>query len=70
MEITDFGGGTNHHELCLVMFFLASIFVAYVEPKLFFCFRTGKFSSAAPTGARLYSRNLYISSTELICFLV
>jgi hypothetical protein len=28
--------------------FLASIFVAYVEPKLFFRFCTGKFSSAAP----------------------
>jgi hypothetical protein len=29
--------------------FLASIFVAYVEPKLFFHFRAGKFSSGAPT---------------------
>ena len=29
--------------------FLASIFVAYVEPKLFFRFCAGKFSSAAPT---------------------
>jgi hypothetical protein len=28
--------------------FLASIFLAYVEPTLFFPFRTGKFSSAAP----------------------
>jgi hypothetical protein len=28
--------------------FLAYIFLAYVEPKLFFCFRAGKFSSAAP----------------------
>ena len=29
--------------------FLASIFLAYVEPKLFVCFRAGKFSSAAPS---------------------
>jgi hypothetical protein len=28
--------------------FLASIFVAYMEPKLFFLFRAGKISSAAP----------------------
>jgi hypothetical protein len=28
--------------------FLASIFLAYVEPKFFFRFRAGKFSSAAP----------------------
>ena len=27
----------------------ASIFLAYVEPNLFFCFRAGKFSSAAPS---------------------
>jgi hypothetical protein len=30
--------------------FLASFFLAYVEPKPFiFCFHAGKFSSAAPT---------------------
>jgi hypothetical protein len=29
--------------------FLASIFLAYVEPKLFFRYRVGKFSSAAPS---------------------
>jgi hypothetical protein len=28
--------------------FLASIFLAYVEPNFFFRFRKGKFSSAAP----------------------
>jgi hypothetical protein len=28
--------------------FFASIILAYVEPKLFFHFRAGKFSSAAP----------------------
>ena len=31
MEIANFGGGTN----CASLHFLASIFVAYVEPKLF-----------------------------------
>jgi hypothetical protein len=31
--------------------FLASIFLAYVEPKLFFRYRAGKFSSAAPTSS-------------------
>ena len=30
-------------------FFFASTVLAYVEPKLFFRFRAGKFSSAAPT---------------------
>ncbi len=29
--------------------FFASIFLAYVEPKLFVRFRAGKFSSAAPS---------------------
>jgi hypothetical protein len=29
--------------------FFASIFLAYVEPNFFICFRAGKFSSAAPT---------------------
>ncbi len=32
--------------LCDVI--LTSFFLVYVEPKLFFCFRAGKFSSAAP----------------------
>ncbi len=50
-----FSGWTNCDELCfhgasfvLRDVFLASIFVAYVEPKLFFHFRAGKFSSGAP----------------------
>jgi hypothetical protein len=38
--------GVSRIVLCDV--FLASIFLAYVEPKLSFCFRVGKFSSAAP----------------------
>jgi len=47
VEITDFGGGMN----CCVAF-LASIFLLYVEPKLFSA-HVGKFSSTAPTLAIL-----------------
>jgi hypothetical protein len=43
-EFADFWGGTN---CCDV--FLASIFLAYVEPKLFSARAAGKFSSTVPT---------------------
>ena len=43
VEITDFGGGMNCCDI-----FLASIFLSYVEPKLFSA-HAGKFFSTAPT---------------------
>ncbi len=57
----QFWGWTNCDEWCfhsasfvLCDVFLASIFVAYVEPKLFLRFREGKFSSADPTAGLVY----------------
>jgi hypothetical protein len=48
VEIADYEDG----RIVLRDVFLASIFLAYVEPKLFFRFRAGKFSSAAPNHGR------------------
>ncbi len=52
VEIADFGvGRIVLRDVFFASFFLAyaSIFLAYMEPNLFFCFRVGKFSSAAPS---------------------
>ncbi len=47
VEIANFWGG----RIVRRDVFFASIFLVYVEPKLFFRFRAGKFSSAAPIDA-------------------
>jgi hypothetical protein len=48
--------------------FLAYIFLAYVEPKLFFHFRAGKFTIAAPSGGiGILRESIEINITEAAC---
>jgi hypothetical protein len=49
--------GRGRNGMCRdVATLFGSAFLVYVEPKPFFCFRTGKFSSAAPSRAVIWDR--------------